>query len=693
MRIALSVFRFLASVKLAVICIASLAATLAYATFYESKHGSPATQEKIYQSPGFGILLAFLAINIFCAAAIRFPWKRRQTGFVVTHIGLLVLIAGSFVGLKLSDEGNVAIAEGDTADRFVRTQHPLIRVRQIDRKTGSSEGEYEMPFNGGAFDWPAGSFEVISDKTFPFKIAVKEYIANAGPKRIHVESKGGMPMVRIRPMTKPPGATEARDVFEEERGTWLEIPTEASRSMRTSQSAGPARFAFTYANDKRVIDDFLNPPKNPGENGVARIHYTDKNDKPRTFDIRVDDAKANDPVVLPDSDLTVTFVNSDSQEINDRAMVAALGESVFRLVTFNVRKGSGPNIAHRGYAYQPTFPPIIPPGGEGKPPEPLVTISYFRPLDLGGGGMGGTFGVVELMGDPDGNLYYRVFGRDSTPPKPGETPAPRPGVVKSSGPLKLGEKIVAFGGNPNMPMTLNFEVEKYLTSGVDKIVYEPIELPVGKKGEGLAAAFLEMTVDGETREFWVRRPANFDTWFNDVSFPSKDFQVAYDCDRKSLNFQIKLVDFEAKFAKGSPEPTAYESKVLLTDESKGIKDKPFTIYMNHPLEHRGYVFYQSSYVPERDPRTKQETGDFQSIFQVGLDAGRPLKYGGSALIVLGVFLQFYMRAGVFTDGGKREDHRAAERARKLLERKGKKDVPKVKPGRTKRPKNPDEAIL
>ena len=42
------------------------------------------------------ILLAFLGDNILCAALIRYPWKKRQTGFVITHAGLLILLAGSY---------------------------------------------------------------------------------------------------------------------------------------------------------------------------------------------------------------------------------------------------------------------------------------------------------------------------------------------------------------------------------------------------------------------------------------------------------------------------------------------------------------------------------------------------------------------------------------------------------------------
>ena len=34
----------------------------------------------------------------------------------------------------------------------------------------------------------------------------------------------------------------------------------------------------------------------------------------------------------------------------------------------------------------------------------------------------------------------------------------------------------------------------------------------------------------------------------------------------------------------------------------------------------------------------------------------------ACLLVLGIFTQFYMRAGVFTDGGKKERERAARKA-------------------------------
>src|SRR5258707_238672 len=72
-----SIYRFLASLKLAVVSLGTLATVLAYATFFESWYGAAAVQEWIYRSKGFAILLAFLGTNILCAALIRYPWKKR----------------------------------------------------------------------------------------------------------------------------------------------------------------------------------------------------------------------------------------------------------------------------------------------------------------------------------------------------------------------------------------------------------------------------------------------------------------------------------------------------------------------------------------------------------------------------------------------------------------------------------------
>src|SRR5262249_55552253 len=133
---------------------------------------------------------------------------------------------------------------------------------------------------------------------------------------------------------------------------------------------------------------------------------------------------------------------------------------------------------------------------------------------------------------------------------------------------------------------------------------------------------------------------------------------------KPLGFNLRLDDFDVGFDPGTEQASTYVSKVRLNDEAGGIKDEPHTIQMNEPLTHRGYTFFQSSYLRHRDPRTNREDGQFMSIFQVKIDPGRNIIYLGCVMIVLGAFVQFYMRAGIFTDGGKRERARDEAKARK-----------------------------
>ncbi|MDH5602563.1 MAG: cytochrome c biogenesis protein ResB, partial [Cyclobacteriaceae bacterium] len=70
--------------------------------------------------------------------------------------------------------------------------------------------------------------------------------------------------------------------------------------------------------------------------------------------------------------------------------------------------------------------------------------------------------------------------------------------------------------------------------------------------------------------------------------------IGYGAVLLQLPFHLELVDFQLERYPGSESPSSYASEVILKDEAQGIH-KPFRIYMNHILEHRGFRFYQSSF--------------------------------------------------------------------------------------------------
>ena len=59
-------------------------------------------------------------------------------------------------------------------------------------------------------------------------------------------------------------------------------------------------------------------------------------------------------------------------------------------------------------------------------------------------------------------------------------------------------------------MTITFQVDQYLPSAIEKPIYEPIVLPKGQMGNGIAACRAEMTVDGQTKEVWLSRSVSLD---------------------------------------------------------------------------------------------------------------------------------------------------------------------------------------
>ncbi len=270
-------YRFLASVKLAVFSISSLAGTLAYATFFEKWYGTAAVNEYIYRGPYFAILLAFLGTNILCAALIRFPWKKRQTGFVITHAGLLIVLAGAFYSVRTSDEGQVGMLEGDVRSELVRVDHPVIRVWEVDPHTQQYTREIDLPFLPGSFSWgpgrprPAGlggrlrslvpfgpsggsgaAGETLTKPGDPFQVVAKEYLTASAEAREHVADPDGPPMARIRVRFKAPGMSEERDAFPTEDSQWFVTDKRFYRAVREPMRGAPAVVTFSARRPARA---------------------------------------------------------------------------------------------------------------------------------------------------------------------------------------------------------------------------------------------------------------------------------------------------------------------------------------------------------------------------------------------------------------------------------------------------------
>ncbi|MBT4691765.1 MAG: hypothetical protein HOB73_00285 [Planctomycetaceae bacterium] len=161
LRVILRCYEFFASLKLAVVMIFSMAFTLGYATFVEAAYGTPVVQFFVYQTWWFNALNFTLGVNIFCAAAIRYPWKRYQTGFVITHIGLLTLLIGAAIGRKYGVDAQIPIFEHKMENFAFDRGRMFFDLEIVDDHSESSQHNHEefvhsqmrVPFLAGPFNW------------------------------------------------------------------------------------------------------------------------------------------------------------------------------------------------------------------------------------------------------------------------------------------------------------------------------------------------------------------------------------------------------------------------------------------------------------------------------------------------------------------------------------------------------------
>jgi len=143
--------------------------------------------------------------------------------------------------------------------------------------------------------------------------------------------------------------------------------------------------------------------------------------------------------------------------------------------------------------------------------------------------------------------------------------------------------------------------------------------------------------NGETLERWV--PAG---WQIAIPTSPSPTMVAYGWKTVSLPIGLELLDFEVKRNEGSDSPAGFKSTLrIVTADGETATG---SCWMNHPFSYPGtwwrtwtgltFKISQASWNPEN-------LG--QSTVQILRDPGWLLKWIGSLLVVIGVFMMFYLQ--------------------------------------------------
>ena len=174
-----------------------------------------------------------------------------------------------------------------------------------------------------------------------------------------------------------------------------------------------------------------------------------------------------------------------------------------------------------------------------------------------------------------------------------------------------------------------FVLREFLPHASKKIISNPKASP---QQPGIDAFKFNIDVDGVSKEVIIygrvgRLAKEYHNVVNGV-----DVYLSYGSKMLQLPFEIYLKDFQLDRYPGSMSPSSYASEVILIDKEQNI-EKPYRIFMNNILEHRGYRFFQASY-------DKDEKG---TVLSVNNDPGTLPSYIGYFLLALGMFWSLFSK--------------------------------------------------
>lgn len=203
--------KFLGSLKLAVALLTVLAAVLTVATFYEARTSTQAVTAQVYRSWWFNVLLGALGVNLATAAALRWPWRRQQIGFAVTHAGLILILGGCSAAFHFGTEGMMGLRVGEPPSNVVQLEERALIA--MSAETGQT---FKEPLR---VDRRGHVRQTSLALTGGARVTLDEFCANAatettvredGPKwnpavQVHLQSKMAQQDIRQWLLTESPG--------------------------------------------------------------------------------------------------------------------------------------------------------------------------------------------------------------------------------------------------------------------------------------------------------------------------------------------------------------------------------------------------------------------------------------------------------------------------------------------------------
>jgi hypothetical protein len=661
--------RGLASLPLAIVLLTLLALCIALASFLEASFGHRLAQELVYHTWWFALLLGALAVNVFGAAVKKYPWKRHQAGFLVTHLGLLVLLAGGLLTTVWGVEGEMVLVaspdpvvqQGDRLTQSTDTiqitgRHRLEVFRVPDQPTpdhpvvaaleevleGGQEvvGDIEQRLAGhywradfvpGSLVWQADaqiqphySWAVRQLHSLADPFPVREWPVGEGTLTVHnyyphadqwpvcpaPEGEPGLAALHVRLYSSV--TTRPLD-------RWIaSLPA-------FDPDPSPVRLELLQLAEPALLSEFLTPPAGLAFGRLGQLVLV-VGPQRKLCRVALDGLAPDKPVPLADTGLTLTLKRSGHllTLLGHQGGVPENGPP-FPAVQFELSGPDGKGV-YVVCARLPQLPALQ--SGE----DIAAVAGWLHAPELPH--VDGQLGTVQFLQGPGRKLYVRSYGLDGLNGAGMELDPSDP------------ERMIDL---PWKSMVVQARILTHLPHARQQMTVLPRDFPIGVElPEPLPPAVQATFRLGEhSQDFQVRlgRQAARVRLGNALYF------VRYRQATEPLGFRLTLERAEQTSDPGTGRPASLRSEVTLTRPGAGQQIvSRHTLAMNEPLNEGGWKVSQANYEPLTDPRTLELRTDAQGRplgrcgFSAVRDPGLPWKITGSALVVVGIVVMFTTRA-------------------------------------------------
>jgi hypothetical protein len=663
------VIRTLGSLKLAVFSLALFAVVLAVGTVVESKWSSKLAMELVYRTWWFTLLLALLATNILCAALKKmdwgnpprwqWPWKKHQTGFLITHVGLLTLVAGGLLNSFSGTDSLMPLVDSDQVSTQNREGAPQTSNLMIDRDAGlirvklpESRKVQEYNFNPGSLPWRPDRYTRGTSNSL---LQVLDFLAHPLPRTwsADLDGKARLEIVAFYPFVRVERYSEAGEEADSSRlfpavkvqltspnagripAQWLTPDLEHFTLAGQVSEVGPSMVEVLGKCPSSLLAEFLRPPSanKLGAKGLLVLNWQGRTLPP----VSVEEASGKE-VPVGNGGLTVKVLAFRqflrSMERDDQEQQPEDPSVKFRVRTQDGRSATFTVMARLAGALFP----------EKEDPRAEVDFKglrvWYHPPDYRYHNSG-VNGLLQFVQDEDdGQLYYRSFHS-------------RTGsfLLENAGKVEKNHGAYPIWSG----MAWKFLVVDQVRRAMHRNRFVPADLRPGVERSGYAPGVrARLTAGGKSADFWLQQTGNLlvspDELLTPVTVGGETYRIGYSIQLRELPFELKLLRAEQEVDPGTQSPATYTSYVQMTDKEQNILGQDEVITMNEPLDHRGFKVYQIGYEALGFDANRRPLN--RSTFTIGRDPGMSLKYAGTFMLAGGIICMFYMRAYFFKPRGR-----------------------------------------